>query len=294
MIADPDPHNRVKFKRPNLDELRDEGLEAVDMHFHTKHSDAFTTVRAALAMANRKGVGLAITDHNAISGALEAFRAKPGILLIPAMEISAADGPHLLLYFYDFTEMQEFHRREIERHKGKSPYLATDRTTLDLLDASSEYNCVRAAAHPFGYLFLNKGIGKSVEKGDVPEGALARLEVLEVLNGSMTRTVNRRAVNLAAERGYGITGGSDGHRLGDLASVVTTSKSPDVEGFLAAVVHGRTAVVGLEKNPLAKGATGSLLLARFAPYTIPSLKVHYRQNAPRLKRFVRRHRRSPR
>lgn len=293
-MTNADPRPRIAFERPNVRQLRVRGLQAVDMHFHTRYSDAFTSVRGALTLAKRKGVGLAITDHNTPSGTLEALRADPGILFVPGMEISAEDGPHLLLYFYDPSEMREFYRREIERHKGKSPYLATDLTTLDLLDTASGYSCVRAAAHPFGYLFLNKGIGKSVEKGYVPEEALARLEALEVLNGSMTRTVNRRAGDLAAERGYGIMGGSDGHRLGDLGNVVTVAESADVEGFLADIVKGRSSVVGLEKNPLGKGVTGSLQLARFAPYTVSSLRVHYRQNAPRLRRFAKRHGRGAR
>ena len=293
-MTSPEPGPRIAFEKPDLLDLREQGLQAVDMHFHTRHSDAFTPVRTALALAERKGVGLAVTDHNTPSGAVEAQRLNPGILLIPGMEVSAADGPHLLLYFYDVRELEEFYRREIERHKGKSPYLATDRSTEDLLDAASRYNCVRAAAHPYGYLVFNKGIGKSVQKGYVPVEALAHVQAVEVINGSMTRKVNRRAADLAAHRAYGILGGSDGHRLRDLGGVVTVAGSTDVEGFLADLVMGRTSVTGLEKNPLAKGATGSLLLARFAPYTIPSLKVHYRQNAPRLRRLAKRRGRSAR
>jgi len=87
----------VRFERPMVEHLRTSGLQAVDMHFHTNHSDAYTKVRSALALAKKRGVGLAITDHNTPAGAVEAHRMKAEILLIPGMEVSASDGPQVLL-----------------------------------------------------------------------------------------------------------------------------------------------------------------------------------------------------
>lgn len=278
----------IRFERPALGPLRKEGLLAADLHVHTNHSDAFTPVKAALRLARKRGVGLAITDHNTPAGAHEARRLDGEVLVVPGMEVTASDGPHLLLYFYSLAEMDEFYRREIERHKGDSPYLATRRTTLELLEAARAYNVIASAAHPFGYLLFNKGVGKSVESGDVAERAYERLHAVEGLNGSMARGVNRRAVDLAARRGLGLTGGTDAHRLGDLGHVVTVAEASDLEGFLDAVAKGRSRVVGLEKGPWAKAATAAHLAARFAPHTWPSLKVHYRENAPRLRRYLRR------
>ncbi|HEV8594054.1 MAG TPA: PHP-associated domain-containing protein [Thermoplasmata archaeon] len=286
---------KVYFERPRVEHIRDSGFHAADMHFHTNHSDAYTTVRSALSLAKRKGVGLAITDHNTASGALEAFRMQTGVLVIPGMEVSSEDGPHILLFFYDLGEMVEFYHREIEKRKGKSPYLATTLSTEDLLECTSRYNCVRAAPHPYGYLVFNRGVAKCVEKGYLGQETLSRLEAIEVINGGMTRNLNRRASDLADKLGLGLVGGTDGHIMRDLGNVLTCAESDDVEGFLSDIEHRRTFVVGREKNLIDKGLTAALLMTRYIPYTVPSLAVHYRQNLPRVQRFLRgRAKRSPR
>jgi extradiol dioxygenase family protein len=139
--------DRVRFERPVIEELASFGFHAVDMHFHTNHSDSRTTVRSAVVMARKMGIGLAITDHNAISGVFEARRiagAEPWI--VPGMEVSTADGPHVLLFFYTADELKEFYQRDLEKKKGASPFQATSLSTFDLLDITEGYNCVRAAA----------------------------------------------------------------------------------------------------------------------------------------------------
>jgi len=278
---------KVYFERPMVEHIRDSGFHAVDMHFHTNHSDAYTRVRSALSSAKRKGVGLAITDHNTPSGALEAHRMQTGVLLIPGMEVSAEDGPHILLFFYDLAEMVDFYHREIERRKGKSPYMATTLSTEDLLACTAPYNCVRAAAHPYGYLVFNKGVAKCVEKEYIGPETLSRFEAIEVINGGMTRSLNRKASDLAVKLGLGLVGGTDGHTLRDLGSVLTCTESADVEGFLSDIVHRRSFVVGREKNLIDKSLTAALLMTRYARYAVPSIAVHYRQNMPRVRQFVR-------
>ena len=278
---------RIQFTKPMVPQIRDAGFRAVDMHFHTNHSDAYTTVRSAVSAARARGVGLAITDHNAVSGAVEAYRMKTDVRLIPGMEVSAQDGPHILVYFYGLDEMVDFYHREIERRKGKSPYLATSLSTVDLLDATARYNCVRAAAHPYGYLVFNKGIAKCIEKQYIGEKTLSRFEAIEVINGGMSRTLNRKASELAVSQKLGLIGGSDSHTLRDLGNILTCAESTDAEGFLSDVIHGRTFVVGREKGVIHKGLTAAVLMTRYIPHTVPSLAVHYRQNAPRLRRLVR-------
>jgi len=44
----------VRFERPMVEHLRESGFQAVDMHFQTNHSDAYTKVRSALSLAGRK------------------------------------------------------------------------------------------------------------------------------------------------------------------------------------------------------------------------------------------------
>jgi hypothetical protein len=278
---------RVWFERPAMESLVSQGFHAVDMHFHTNHSDSHTTVRSAVRSARKKGIGIAITDHNAIGGVVEAERLAEGeSLIIPGVEVSTFEGPHILLFFYDSDELGEFYKRELEKKKGPSPFLATSLSTTDLLEVTDRYNCVRAAAHPYGYFVLNRGVAKSVEKDELNEDVFSRMEAIEVLCGGMARRNNLKAATLALSRNLGMVGGSDGHLLRDLGGVLTCTPSESVEDFLEDIIHWRSLVVGAERNVVDKGMMSMMVLSKHLRYTIPSLAVHYRQNAPRVRRFV--------
>jgi glycosyltransferase involved in cell wall biosynthesis len=64
----------------------------VDLHMHTDHSyDCATPVEVLLAEAKARGLGaIAVTDHNEISGALEAERKASGIKVIVGEEVKTA------------------------------------------------------------------------------------------------------------------------------------------------------------------------------------------------------------
>ena len=65
---------RVLFGMPDLATLREDGYVAVDMHVHTEHSDGLIRVKDALRRGRRIGASFAVTDHNAVSGAVAAIR----------------------------------------------------------------------------------------------------------------------------------------------------------------------------------------------------------------------------
>lgn len=268
--------------------MTEEGPTAVDMHFHTNHSDSPTSVRSALKLARKRGMGLAITDHNTISGAEEALRDGKGVLVVPGMEVSAADGPHILLYFYDRGSMREYYERHVAPFKRKSPYLAITLDSWDIVRRAAGYNCVRVAAHPYGYLLFNKGLQKCIEAHYLEQEILEWFDGVEVLCGGMTKALNDRAGDLAERFRKGRTGGTDGHLLMELGKVVTVGPSPDLEGFLEDVVELRTRALGTEKGPLQKGLMGTVVAAKYVRYTVPSMRIHYEQNAPRVARYCRR------
>ncbi len=278
---------RVWFEKPAVETISSQGLFAADMHFHTNHSDSHTTVRSAVLSARKMGVGIAITDHNAIGGVREAEQMSEGTpRIIPGIEVSTSDGPHILLFFYTYSDLEEFYLRDLEKEKGPSPFLATGLSTTDLLEVSEKYSCVRAAAHPYGYLVLNRGVAKCVEKKELDEGVFSRVDAIEVLCGGMIRRNNLKAAELALSLGLGMVGGSDGHLLRDLGGVLTCTSAEGVEGFLEEILHRRSLVVGAERNVVDKSVMGMMVLSKHLRYTLPSLAVHYRQNAPRVRRFV--------
>jgi glycosyltransferase involved in cell wall biosynthesis len=75
----------------------------VDLHMHTDHSpDCATPVDTLLGTAKRVGLGaIAITDHNEISGALEARERADGIKVIVAEEVKTADQGEVIGLFIE-------------------------------------------------------------------------------------------------------------------------------------------------------------------------------------------------
>jgi hypothetical protein len=75
----------------------------VDLHMHTDHSpDCATPVDTLLTTAKRVGLGaIAITDHNEISGALEARERADGIKVIVAEEVKTADQGEVIGLFIE-------------------------------------------------------------------------------------------------------------------------------------------------------------------------------------------------
>ena len=63
-------NHRIQFERPDLPKLIKENT-VVDLHFHSHYSDGFNTVKAIAHKAFELGIGIAVTDHNEIRGAVE-------------------------------------------------------------------------------------------------------------------------------------------------------------------------------------------------------------------------------
>jgi predicted metal-dependent phosphoesterase TrpH/glycosyltransferase involved in cell wall biosynthesis len=75
----------------------------VDLHMHTDHSpDCATQVGTLLDTAKRVGLGaIAITDHNEVSGAIEARERADGIKVIVAEEVKTADQGEVIGLFIE-------------------------------------------------------------------------------------------------------------------------------------------------------------------------------------------------
>ena len=75
----------------------------VDLHMHTDHSpDCATPVDTLLDTAKKVGLGaIAITDHNEVSGALEARERADGIKVIVAEEVKTADQGEVIGLFIE-------------------------------------------------------------------------------------------------------------------------------------------------------------------------------------------------
>lgn len=276
----------IVFEKPMPEEIRRLGLLPADLHFHTRHSDSTTRVRDALRLAARQGIGLAITDHNQVSGVIEAERQGTRVPLIPGIEVSASDGPHILLYFYSISDLQDFYRRHVEKNRRDGPYTAIRLDTPEILDRREGYACIAVEAHPCGYAFLNRGVQRCVAGSCIGEEIFSRLDALEVICGGMARSHNLRAAGLAAAHGLGRTGGTDGHILYELGGVVTCAEAETVEDYLDAIRAKKTVVIGRERPLFEKAVMGTVVLPHHIPYTVPILQARWEQSIPQIKKFV--------
>ena len=277
----------IIFRKPVPEEIQRLGLLPADLHFHTRYSDSATRVRDALKLAARRGIGLAITDHNQVGGVLEAARQKSRVPLIPGIEVSANDGPHILLYFYAVSDLVDFYSLHVEKNRRDGPFTAIRLDTDGILEASEGYPCIAAEAHPCGYAFLNRGVQRCVAGKCIDEEIFSRLDALEVICGGMARSHNQRAAELATAHGLGRTGGTDGHLLHELGGVVTCAEAETVEEFLEAIQKRETVIIGHERPLVEKAVMGTAVLPHHIPYTVPILQARWEQNLPRIRKFVR-------
>ena len=268
----------VRFERPDWEAIRDSGRMAVDMHFHTNCSDSFTDIDAAIKLAAERGVGVAVTDHNLISSLVRIKGRDIPVPVIPGMEVSTSDGPHILVYFYDQDDLERFWYHNIRPRLQECPWLALrDCPTERLLEMLEGESCVVSAAHPMGYLMSNKGVEICIRKGYLDEDIARRLDAYEVLCSGMTRESNRESLMSATMYGIGFTGGTDCHSLCEIGNVVTVSDASEVDSFLDDVVRKRVDVIGLEKTVPKKVYMASASLSRFMMHSPSAIMVQTNQ-----------------
>ena len=94
-----DPEGRPDLRK----RLNQRDFIHVDLHMHTDHSpDCATPVDTLLETAKSVGLGaIAITDHNEVSGALEARERANGIKVIVAEEVKTADQGEVIGLFIE-------------------------------------------------------------------------------------------------------------------------------------------------------------------------------------------------
>lgn len=276
---------RIKFESPNWESIAKEGYTCADMHIHTDCSDSHSNIKRLLKLAKERNVGMAVTDHNLISSLEKIDLKKEDVFIIPGMEVSTADGPHILTYFYEMRDLKDFWERNIRPRLQACPWLALrDCTTEQLLDLLEGENCVISGAHPIGYLKSNKGVEICNRKGYISDEVVKRLDAYEVICGGMTREGNIEAIRSFKRHGLGITGGSDGHIAEDLGSAVSIAKADDVESFLNSVLKNENYVRGMEKDFPRRALTGLTSFYKFLDHTPSVIWVQSHQMAMTIRR----------
>jgi predicted metal-dependent phosphoesterase TrpH len=169
----------------------------VDLHMHTDHSpDCATPVDVLISSAERAGLGaIAVTDHNEISGALEARdRANGRVKIIVGEEVKTADQGEVIGLFIE---------EKIPRGMTLEETIAEIRRQGGLV----------YVPHPFDRMH-------SVPDYEHLLGVLENIDAIEVFNPRVAfSSFNEEAARFAAKYRIVAGAGSDSHVAQGLGSV---------------------------------------------------------------------------
>ncbi len=236
------PH-KILFERPNLDELTQQ-YTVVDPHFHTHYSDGYNTVAAIVKRARELNIGIAITDHNDIRGAVELDR-YTSLLNIPGIEITSKEGTHILVYFYDIKSLKAFYKNDVNPNMGHDIMSSTSLEMEEIIERARAFESVVVFPHPYSATFT--GIHNSYFSEERLDRLFKMVDGIEVINAENLNKWNLRSAVLGFNLAIGITGGSDGHRLAQMGKAVSYAACKnDRQAFLDAIKNKQTKVVGKE------------------------------------------------
>jgi predicted metal-dependent phosphoesterase TrpH len=167
-----------------------------DLHMHTDHSpDCATPVDLLLETAKRRGLGaIAVTDHNEISGALQARQRANGIKVIVSEEVKTAHEGEVIGLFIE----------------EKIPRGMSMRETISAIHSQGGLAYV---PHPFDRLH-------SVPDYEYLLKVVEDIDILEVFNARVAvPAFNEEAARFAAKYRVIAGAGSDSHVPQGLGSV---------------------------------------------------------------------------
>ncbi|KJS29317.1 MAG: hypothetical protein VR64_21025 [Desulfatitalea sp. BRH_c12] len=249
--------DRVRFERPDLKQLNPTNT-VVDLHFHSIYSDGRNRIDKIAARAKALGIGIAITDHNDIRGALEIAQ-YDDLLTIPGIEITVAEGSHLLVYFYTTAELRRFFDKEIAPNRGPGVMSSLSLTMAETIERARDYHCVIIFAHP--YCAMYTGVCNVQFSEAQLQHLFQMVDGVEVINANNLNKWNLKCAVLGFNLDRAMVGGSDGHTLHHMGRSVTFAECPRTRhDFLDAVLCKANQVAGKEITLIHKMASNSFKL----------------------------------
>jgi predicted metal-dependent phosphoesterase TrpH len=250
-------NDRVLFERPDLERLKRDHT-VVDLHFHSHYSDGLNRIPKIAERAKKLGIGIAITDHNEIRGAME-IDAIEDIFSIPGIEITSAEGSHLLVYFYSAEDLEKFYATHVVPNMGHGVMSSLQLPMEQIIRRARAYNCVIIFAHP--YCAMYTGVCNVQFPLEDRERLFDLVDGVEAINANNLNKWNLKCAVLGFNLNKAMVGGSDGHSLGHMGRAVTYARcAQDRRAFLDAVKMQQTCVVGKEIHILRKMTSNGLKL----------------------------------
>ena len=192
----------------------------IDLHVHTNYScDSTITANQVVAYSQMRGLdGVAVTDHDVVTGALELVERATKLVVIPGVEVTTSRGHVVAL-----------------NTTGPIPTKLRPSETIERIH---EAGGIAVAAHP---TVFHKGMGKQ---------ANSSFDAMEVINAAafpffLSTHLSRK---LAARFNLPQTAGSDAHHASEIGSAYTVIDSKrDVDSIVHAIAKGKTVPCG---NPI--------------------------------------------
>ena len=257
---------------------------AYDMHVHTTASDAVLSPKALARVLEEKDIGCAVTDHNVIAGVKEALLYTKNI--IPGIEISASEGPHILVYFERFSDLESYYNAKIRGKHTMCPHLAVKIGTEDIIAGAKDAGGFVIAAHPYGYGIAVRGVMKGIETGVLRPQAAENLDGLEVICSGLKKEYNLRAQEYAAAHNLCMTGGSDAHIAQGVGHSVTLAEGMAEPAEMVEEIRRRkTDVCGIESSFTRNATQGLAMTPGYIPWLPPLLYTHTKQHVERIKKM---------
>lgn len=244
--------NKIIFKKPKHKELRKE-YNLFDMHVHTNYSDGVRKIRRILKKANKLGIGIAVTDHNKIGGAVNAYKNRLKVKVIPGMEIMTTKHEELLFYFHRLSDIKEFYSGIIRKNLTRKILYKLDVSLNELIEYGKRFNAVVSIPHPYWPIPSNY---KRILKND--KSIFRKVDAIEVLNSQKRRKNNLKAIELCKRLNKSFTGGSDSHILSELGRCVTCARGDILED----IAKNKVVVVGKEIKVIKKVRSHSSSVTR--------------------------------
>lgn len=249
--------NRIQFETPDLASLSGR-FTVVDLHFHSRFSDGTDTIETIVRRARTLGIGVAITDHNAIDGAVEIDR-YDDVLSIPGIEITSREGSHILAYFYRTEDLRCFYHAHIEPHMGPTVMSSVDLDVESIVVAAKKHGGIVIFAHPYSAAFT--GICNHSFTDLQLSRLLKMADGVEVINSENLKRWNLKSALLGFNLDRVITGGSDGHSIQQMGNTVTYAAcASNRKDFLDALKQKQAKVMGAESKLLEKIQSNSAKL----------------------------------
>lgn len=255
---------RIDFARPDVKTLV-HNFTVVDMHYHTCHSDGKNRVATIAKKLRHFGIGIAITDHNEIRGAVEMDKYKD-VLSIPGIEVTSLEGSHLLVYFYRVSDLKSFYRDIVKPNMGNEKMSSISMQMEDIIRNTKKYKSLSILPHPYSAAYT--GVCNSFFDQGRLDRIFRMVDGVEVINAGNLNKWNLKCAVLGFNLQKALTGGSDGHLLSHLGKAVSYAKCrPDRKSFLDSVRKCKNRIVGKEIDILKKmTSNGYKLKTNFRNY----------------------------